>query len=454
MRMHRHDSSRATGRRLFAAGVLGAAALSLAACSIDEILHVDDPDVASPGSVTGPAALPVLRAGAFSEFQVTYGGNDGAASTEGWITLSGLFGDEFESTETFTDRLDIDKRSMRPENATMKDNYRDLHRARRAAEVAAEAYAEHDPGAVGQSEVLSLAGFTYVMFGEYFCSGVPYSRQLPSGAPEFGEPTTTEETLDLAIERFQEALDIAVAADADVAANVARVGLGRALLDKGLFAEAAAAVADVPTEFAYFIQYSLNSARQNNGIYDYVYNEQRWRVPDAEAGEGLPYRSDDDPRVPWEDPGEIGFDNESPIFYQAKYPDADEDIVLASGIEARLIEAEAALAAGDYATATTGTLAILNDLRADAGIAALPSVAGAAAQQDQLFKERAYWLWLTGHRLGDMRRLVGQYGRAASTVFPSGGYHKGGDSYGTFTSFTIPLDEQNNPNYAGCLDAG
>jgi hypothetical protein len=454
MRMHRHDLSRGLAGRLTAAGVLAAAGFALAACSIDEILHVDDPDVASPGSLTGPAALPVLRGGAFSEFQITYGGNDGAAQTEGWITLSGLLADEFESTETFTDRLDIDKRSIQLTNATMKDNYRDLHRARRAAEVAAEAYAEHDPGAVGQSEVLSLAGYTYVMFGEYFCAGVPYSRQLPSGAAEFGMPTTTDETLDLAIERFEEALAIAVAADADDQANVARVGLGRALLDKGLYAEAAAAVADVPSEFDYVIQYSVNSPRQNNGLYDYVYNEQRWRVPDAEGGQGLSYRSDDDPRVPWEDPDELGFDNESPIFYQAKYPDPADDIVLASGIEARLIEAEAALAAGNYATPGTGTLAILNDLRGDAGIALLPAAVGTAAQVDQLFKERAYWLWLTGHRLGDLRRLVEQYGRGAESVFPSGAYHKGGDSYGTFTSFPIPQDEQNNPNYVGCLDAG
>src|SRR5688500_10961444 len=233
MRMHRHAPIRLLAARLLAACAVGAAALGMAACSIDEILSVDDPDVASPGSLTGPAALPVLHAGAFSEFQVTYGGNDGAFSTEGWITLSGLLADEFESTETFTDRLDIDKRSMQLTNATMKDNYRDLHRARRAAEVSADAYEEFDPGVPQQSEVLSLAGYTYVMFGEYFCSGVPYSRQLPSGQAEFGEPTTTEETLDLAIARFQDALAIAEAAEAEDQANLARVGIGRALLNKG-----------------------------------------------------------------------------------------------------------------------------------------------------------------------------------------------------------------------------
>lgn len=74
----------------------------------------------------------------------------------------------------------------------------------------------------------------------------------------------------------------------------------------------------------------------------------------------------------------------------------------------------------------------MNDLRANAGLARLrgyvdanqqprllPPLAAAAtpaAQEDQLFKERAYWLFLTSHRLGDLRRLVRQYGRGVSSV--------------------------------------
>ena len=70
-----------------------------------------------------------------------------------------------------------------------------------------------------------------------------------------------------------------------------------------------------------------------------------------------------------------------------------------------------------------------------------------------LFKERAYWLWLTGHRLGDMRRLIRQYGRTAATVFPTGPMlYRPGNSYGNDVNMVIPIRERNNPKFQGCLD--
>ena len=70
----------------------------------------------------------------------------------------------------------------------------------------------------------------------------------------------------------------------------------------------------------------------------------------------------------------------------------------------------------------------------------------AAGQVDQLFHERAYWMYLTSHRLGDLRRLIKQYGRAVNAVFPNGLYFKGG-TYGTDVNVPVPQQEQNNPNF-------
>ena len=123
------------------------------------------------------------------------------------------------------------------------------------------------------------------------------------------------------------------------------------------------------------------------------------------------------------------------------------------GEEARLIEAEAALQAGDNAT----FLAKLNELRASLpGLAPLADPGTAAGRVDLLFSERAFWLFATGTRLGDLRRLVRQYGRAANTVFPTGAWHKGGN-YGVDVNVPLPQAEQNNPNLSGggtntCLD--
>jgi hypothetical protein len=137
-----------------------------------------------------------------------------------------------------------------------------------------------------------------------------------------------------------------------------------------------------------------------------------------------------------------GLDLSTPQFYQRKYVNESAAIPVASGQEARLIEAEGELAAAQYGPMNT----ILNTLRAAAALAALPVPATQAEAEDQLFSERAYWLFATGHRHGDMRRLVRQYGRAESAVFPVGTYFKGG-AYGTNVSLPIPFQAENNPRF-------
>jgi starch-binding outer membrane protein, SusD/RagB family len=61
-------------------------------------------------------------------------------------------------------------------------------------------------------------------------------------------------------------------------------------------------------------------------------------------------------------------------------------------------------------------------------------------------------MWLTAHRLGDLRRLVRQYGRDQADVFPNGTYWREGLQYGSDVNFPIYVDENNNPNFTGCLN--
>src|SRR4029450_7046004 len=103
-----------------------------------------------------------------------------------------------------------------------------------------------------------------------------------------------------------------------------------------------------------------------------------------------------------------------------------------TGAEARLIELEAQLQANTQ-TARDAVYTALNSLRtsgapiggastANVTVAALTTGAPTtqAAAIDLLYKERAYWLWLTGHRLGDLRRLIRIYSRDTESVFPTG----------------------------------
>jgi hypothetical protein len=451
----------------------------LAGC---HILDVTNPDVVQPGSLNSAAALPTIRAGAIGDFGVAYSGSGALGSggtVEGQILLSGMLADELINTETFPDRILADARQPQIESATLQTIFRNLHRARVSAEGAAQKFRQFADTTVdaGLSEMLSLAGFTYVFFADNYCSGVPFSSVNADGSFNYGGPLTTAQMRDTAINRFDQALAAAAALDTSGSTaairapkvalrqnriNLALVAKARALLDSGAFNAADSVASAVPTGFAYVIQHDLNTTRQNNGVYNGVRKFKRYGAADVEGGVGLAWRTVADPRTPiFRSPStNKGFDGVTPQYDQNRYLDEKASVTLATGGEARLINAEAALQRGD----TAGMLALLNGLRAsppgyflNAGatvpaMAALASPVGPAAAVDLLFAERARWLWLTSHRLSDLRRLERQYGRPDNQVFPTGPYFKSGLQYGTAVNYPVPIDELNNPNFQQCLD--
>ena len=105
----------------------------------------------------------------------------------------------------------------------------------------------------------------------------------------------------------------------------------------------------------------------------------------------------------------------APLHVQLVWPLRESSFALTSGVEARMIEAEAQLAAGN----TAGALATLNTARTTVtGLTPLVDAGTTDARVNQLFRERAIWLFGRGYRLGDMRRLVRQYGRTAERRLP------------------------------------
>lgn len=424
-------------------------ALLLAACDVNSVLDVSDPDIVAPENLAGEAGLSTLRAGALGDFALALAGAAaGHGATPGLIHYTSSFTDEITYSGTFPTRREFDERRVQERNGGLAVVYRNMHRARAAAENAAAQLEQFSPNLATDprvAEMRSIAGFSYLGFGENFCSGVPISTAPENGDLIFGEPQTTPQLFESAITWFDQAL-ANTGSSADQA-SLARVGRGRALLNLGRRSEAAAAVAAVPTSFVYFVEYSSNTRRQTNGVYHLSAVDPQYSVSDQEAGEGLPFRSPRDSRVPWSrTEGEVGQDGSTPFFQQLKYPNENAPVPLATGIEARLIEAEAQLEANP-----TDAFLTLNTLRASQGLAPLAPAATPQGRVDQLFGERAFWLYLTAHRLGDLRRLVRQYNRASTTVFPSGAYFKGG-SYGPDVNFIVPVDERNNPKFTGCID--
>jgi hypothetical protein len=434
-----------------AALLIAAACTGATACG--GLLDTDQPNIVDPGTLETPEGAQTRRLGAITDFTFAQDG-DGTQFEDGHILLSGLMSDEFVLSTTPPTEQEIDQRRVFESNGTLSDVFLNLHRARASAEGAADALQrlsvepDSEPGI---PEMYSLAGYTYLFFGESFCSGVPYSS-ISGDSITFGLPQTTTQTLETALARFDAALaHPGLGQDDGSVTSLAAVGRARTLLDLGRsdadFEAAAAAVADVPTEFQYVTEHAESPQRLQNAIWSYS-SGFLWSVSDAEGGVGLPYLSAEDPRVPFIDEEDVGLDGSTSQFTLTKYPNPGASVVVADGIEARLIEAEALLhPAGGFA----GVTAALNALRQGIGLPDLPNATTRDEAIDQLFSERAFWLFATGHRLGDMRRLIRQYGRTADQVFPTGDYLKGG-AYGDDVNLPIPIEERNNPNSSGCLD--
>ena len=459
-------ASHRTWRRIASLSALALGGLAATACNLDKVLKVNDVDVATPASVSSVSGLPVVYAGGLADFQAELTAVDGS------ITLPGLLADELRDIDTFPTRIEVDQRHTQVTNGTVNGWYRAMHLARASLERGAAAFAQFAPNDIRNAELHALDGFNYIMFEEDWCNGVAYS-EFVNGAATFGAANTGAQTLTLAIAQFDSALAIAPAGSN--IAYLAQVGKARALLDNGDYAGAAAQAVNVPLTFQYFVYTSQNSGRENNGVYTNVGPlSKRYAVADLDGTNGLGFRTEGmniagstgDWRVRYNQSG-VGQDGQSPAFYQQKYPSLAAPVVLADGIEAQLIVAENDLKLGDV----TGMLGILNALRSNTTIAnripytqagqtppaPLPPLVDPGTTDgrvNMLFHERAFWMYLTGHRLGDLRRLVRQYGRTPESVFPTGNYQgAAGGVMGSDVNFPITVDEQNNPVAgASCLD--
>jgi len=429
-----------------------AAGLWLTACNRieDPLLAVNTPDIVTLDRATSVAGAQSFFVAAQGDFARLVGGDRAGSSPLGLNLTGGLLADELISTRSGTEH--VDNRSIVP--ATFPaDTWRQVgagHTRILRAITAVTAF----PPATGGNDQLALLhameGMLLTITAENYCNGLP----LWDGQSDLLPVTATYSTTELyvkAIAEFNTALGLTSVASTR---SLATVGKARATLDKAtpatLAADAAAAAAlvtAIPTSYKYNAIFGTSTAGLGNAVYDWASATKNFGVLNREGGNGLDFVSAQDPRVKIDttkvSAGQDG--TRTPALNQ--YTSLDAPVTVASGIEARMIEAESQLANGDPNWINT-----LNAARTTvAGLAPLVPAATPAAQLDQLFRERAFWMYLTAHRLGDMRRLVRQYGRGIETVYPTGNYFKGG-SYGTDAVLVPHQDETNNPNWTSCTD--
>jgi len=466
--------------------------LSLGAlgCSPSSLVDVQTPgNTIDPSQVKTATAAAQMRMGALLRITEAMGGSDASNV----LVLSGMLTDELSETPTVAGTLG-DTRQIAVANSTnlgfSATAYDRLQAARVYAAQAQQALQLYASGVASvprawQGEMYAMQAYAVLWLGELYCSGIPLSSaplvgaQLPSGG------LTTDELFMAAVALFDSALVAGV--DSARFVNLARIGKGRALLDLGDFTTADSVVASVPTDFVYDATVSATS-QDSRGYFLLPYQMAYgyYRTQDHEGGTGLVWSTDPRTAVttidsvagpmlwPAKYAVNAGTGTPDPTF-SLGYPDSIP-LRIADGLEARLIQAEAALANENASWLTT-----LNTLRATCvGTAPCAPIAGLTSSQlppladpgsvatrlDLVMKERAMWLYLTGHREGDLRRLAHVYHRSVSTLWPTGLISSpaypplwltpgktNGLPYGSDTVYQPDPDEaRKNPLYSGCYD--
>ena len=477
-----------SGRILAFGTIVLTATAALQACAkfTDPLLEADDPDIINPSNLASADGATAIYLGTFTRLRNATIGTTGSGGEGSWL-FGGLLADEWSTSSTFVQNDETDQRSIKLNNSTVTQAFRALSRVRTTANQAIAALKEYRPTESSNiAEMYFQRGFAEMQLASDFCNGIPISdaagEEIVLGPQESNTQVFTR-----AVASFDSALALVGTATDAASVRVARatrIAKARALLGISLnrATEAAALVtaANVPTTYSYDLTMSLNAG--TNSIWSQGVSQRRYSVGDSLEGNArnllvrnaIPFFSSGDPRIRAAysvssngrdtTKGQDGlvYTRSTPLFGQLTA------VPIVNGIDARLIEAETRLAANDI----PGMMTILNALRssppatfgafatggtgttAPLTAAALPPLATPATRDaaiNLLFREKAFWTFSRGQRLGDLRRLVRQYGRTPENVFPVGVHYRGGN-YGSDVNLPVVTEEEVNPNFKGCTD--
>jgi hypothetical protein len=499
-------------------GLVAGTVFGVSACSLSDLVNTDgepgriDPD----GMKTEEAAL-LLFNGAVHPFRLVFGGQ---YTTDGGIVrMTAIFTDEMmtgayvgaptlPTVNVNNSVYELDSRSV-PQDQSLRRQmvepiYRNLHLARNQAADAIHALTNYAPNQPKDltGHMYSIRGWTLTWLAEIFCSGIPLTEYLGGGGYVYKPGVSSDSVYKVALAQFDSA--IVLFRDSVNYKYFAQVGKARVLLNLGRFADAAAAVDGVPTNFEYRALYSTSGVGPSVVATVWGSNTSNpestiGTVGEREGGNGLPFVSARDPRVrltnaptqntaypltiykipAWLVP------TGTPWFGTSTAPHKAQSMVISNGIAARLIEAEAAINAGSPSfltilntLRTNGTYSLIDTIdRIDTtmgvidttevidtawaagtgGVAKLGPLTDPGnknARIKLLYDERAFWLYFTGNRQGDLRRLVRLYGMPHQTVYPSGNApFEPFRSFGSDVNIPVPYSENAlNPHYTGCIN--
>jgi hypothetical protein len=439
--------------------MLAAALLSVVGCGLD----VTDPDIVEPEDVyNDPNSVPIIIAGLVEDFQ---------SSLDSYVLFSGMFVDEFIHSSTYPNEIRVDRREIIP--GEVGEPYPQLHTSRMSADAALLAFEsmQEDPAADpdllrrGLAYALYYGAYARLLLAEMYCQSILGGGD-PAAVGFEPAPLLPDERMREALVRFAQAEEAAGAAGMQDLATAARIGRARAHMWLGEYSAAASLIAGVDPEFRFFARYSSNSPFQWNYVYAYTHGdivEIRYTVGDGSAPtrflEKFAFYDE------WVDTGLIDpepgpvfqtFDATIPVSLQLIYGGGEvppnpagraAPIIIASGFEATVMQAEAAYRAGDLDRAELLINERLTTGMNPHGKTFAPVRFTGDFEADIREFGRAYsaGLWLTGHRLGFMRRVLRNDG---VDLYPT-------EQPGRDTAFPIMLQEvDNNPSVTEACPTG
>jgi len=405
----------------------------------------------NPGSIMArdvykPENAGLLVAGAIGDFECAF---------HRYVVAEALLGDELVNAFSNTSNFDYDRRTMAPghpygtgtcTSSQIPGLYTPLSVARGSADTILARlteWADADlPATLNRQQLIgkaaAYAGYSVLLLGESMCSA----------AINLGPELTKTQLWQEAKTRFDAAIAAATTANDATTLNLARVGRARTLLNLGQVSAAGTDAALVPAGFVVnAIANASGAVRVQNQVFVHTQVSNFSSVDPSYVG--LTFGGVADPRVTVTVTTTKGSDGQTFIRRVTKYADRGASIPIARYNEARLILAEANVAAGDL----TGAVGIINALHTAAGLPAYNGTGQTAAQVlAQVVEERRRELFMEGQRLGDMNRYALPRLPADGGTFPNGGTYQsqacpGANAGGYPFGFPLPdVERNNNPN--------
>jgi hypothetical protein len=391
---------------------------SIALLGCDDFLSVDNPTVIDGATIDPVQDGEMFSWSAFQNFVASFGN----------LTLwSAIFTGEMWVDDSGPGPGEFGRREIGP--FTGNGQWTLLSRAVATSEQSIELL--RPAGGTNLARVLLASGNALQLMADVFCDGVIRGGPL----------LTTEQLIDLVVQRFDELVAVAGTLqgnDRTRYLGAAHVGLARAHLQAGRRAEAIAAATAVPDGFTFMIitvSDPANRSRLGNAVYDQMVERASQTVPPSYRA----YADAGDTRITYRDAQRRAQGGQLFLYEQQKYADWASPYRLASKLEARYLEEEAKLD-------PVSMLAFINERRAVGAQDPLTDDSLPLLIRE-LMDQKSRDFWLEGaKRHGDWRRNPG----TVPNILPAGSanYEPTEPPIGNQTCFPIPATERDrNPNF-------